>query len=410
LVALVALALMFHHDWKHIFDDLNVYSGWGHLLAEGQVPSADPMWQYPPMAAFVFGAIGLLGSAPWLYALLFVGVDIAITVVFVRDAQRRGSWGGVAVWLAAPLLLGPIMYGRYDSVPTLFALAGLLAVGTPLVAGIWLGLGGVLKLWPAFTAVAMQRRDWVKGAIGAVLAIGVTVVAAALTFPGITEGFLGNGEARGLQTESVAGLPFVWGRMFGADIPEAFRYGSSEVGVPLADAIAPWLLPLTAVGLIVLIVARLAGRLDRSPVADIAFVVVLWLMVTSRVLSPQYNVWLIGIAALVWASGSRAMRDATVPAFISAVAAQWLYPYAYIDIIDGDLLGVTLQTIRIVALVAAFVMAVRVLVRTSRTAGDPLGVGIDAPSSHAADEAAADRAGQPASRGAGRAELVRSVP
>ena len=88
LVLLMAAGMMLHHDWKHIFDDLNVYAGWGEGLAEGRVPSSDPMWQYPPLAAFVFGGIGLLGSQPWMFALLFIAIDIAIGVLLARDAAR----------------------------------------------------------------------------------------------------------------------------------------------------------------------------------------------------------------------------------------------------------------------------------------------------------------------------------
>ena len=322
------------------------------------------MWQYPPLAAFVFGGIGLLGSQPWLFLLLFVAVDIAISVLLARDAARRDRWDGYAVWLAAPLLLGPILYGRYDSIPTLAAMAGLLALAVPVAAGAILAVGGGLKVWPAVMALALSRRDWLRGALGAALATAVVVVTAAWAFPGVISGFLGNGEARGLQTESVAALPFVWARLFVGDgraIPEAFRYGSSEVGVPLADAIAPWLIPLTGVGLLLLILARALGRLDHAPVADIAFVAILWLMVTSRVLSPQYNVWLVGMAALVWAAGSPRMRTATIPVAITAVAAQVLYPFAYIDIVDGGFIGVAIQTVRIVALLAAMVLAVRAL-------------------------------------------------
>ncbi len=147
----------------------------------------------------------------------------------------------------------------------------------------------------------------------------------------------------------MAALPFVWARLFvGRDgIPEAFRYGSSEVGVPLADAIAPWLIPLTGIGLLLLVLARALGRLDHAPVADIAFVAILWLTVTSRVLSPQYNVWLVGMAALVWAAGSRRMRTATIPVAVTAIAAQVLYPFSYIDIVDGGFIGVAVQTVRI---------------------------------------------------------------
>ena len=266
-VLLMAVGMMFHHDWKHIFDDLNVYSRWGEGLAEGRVPSSDPMWQYPPLAAFVFGGIGMLGSQPWLFLLLFVAVDIAISLLLSRDAMRRDNWNGYAVWLAAPLLLGPILYGRYDSIPTLAAMAGLLALAVPVAAGAILAIGGGLKVWPAVMALALSRRAWLKGAFGAAMATGVVVVTAAWAFPGVISGFLGNGEARGLQTESVAALPFVWARMFvGKEgVPEAFRYGSSEVGVPLADAIAPWLIPLTGIGLLLLILARALGKLDHVP-------------------------------------------------------------------------------------------------------------------------------------------------
>ncbi len=363
LVALMALGMMFHHDWKHIFDDLNVYSRWGEDLAQGIVPAADPMWQYPPLAAFVFGGVGLLGSAPWMFAILLIAVDVAISVLLARDARARGRWHGYAVWLVTPLLVGPLLYGRYDSIPTLAALAGLMALAVPAAAGAVLAIGGGLKIWPAVMALAMRQRDWLRGALGAIVTSVAIVVTAAWTFPGILSGFVDNGEARGLQTESVAALPFVWARMvLGRDgVPEAFRYGSSEVGVPLADAIAPWLVPLSLIGLVALIAARALGRLDHAPVADIAFVAILWLTVTSRVLSPQYNVWLLGMSALVWAAGSPRMRRATLPLAVTALAAQALYPFAYVDIIDGGFIGVAIHTVRIGALLTAFALAVAAL-------------------------------------------------
>ncbi len=360
---LVAGLMMLHQDWKHLFDDLDVYARWGLELAQGRVPYEDPMWQYPPLAAFVFGGIGLLGSKPWMFAILFVLVDVAISVLLARDARQHGRWQGFAVWLAAPILIGPIMYGRYDVIPTVFALGGLLAMAAPVTAGVILAIGGGLKVWPAVMGLAISQRSWLRGALGAGVTGVVIIAVSAWVFPGIIAGFVDNGEARGLQTESVAALPFVWARMFVANdvIPEEFRYGSSEVGHPLADQVAALLVPLTLVGLLVLIVVRLIGRLDRVPPADIAFVAILWLMATSRVLSPQYNVWLVGMAALVWALGSARMRRATVPVAVTAVTAQALYPFCYVDIIDGGFVGVAVQTVRIFALVASLVMAVRIL-------------------------------------------------
>jgi hypothetical protein len=96
--------------------------------------------------------------------------------------------------------------------------------------------------------------------------------------------------------------------------------------------------------------------------------------VTSRVLSPQYNVWLVGMAALVWAAGSPRMRTATIPVAVTAIAAQVLYPFSYIDIIEGGFIGVAVQTVRIAALLAAMLLAVRALLPEKSVAADEAGV------------------------------------
>jgi hypothetical protein len=67
------------------------------------------------------------------------------------------------------------------------------------------------------------------------------------------------------------------------------------------------------------------------------------------------------MAALVWAAGSPRMRTATIPVAITAIAAQVLYPFSYIDIVDGGVIGVAVQTVRILALLTSMVLAVRAL-------------------------------------------------
>jgi hypothetical protein len=361
LAAVVVVLMMFNYRWKHVFDDLDVYSRWGLMLAAGNAPSSDPAWQYPPGAAFVFAAIGKLGSDPWMFALFFIAIDVAISAAFAREGRRTGNWHGLAFWMLAPLMLGPVLYGRYDGVPTLTAVIGLLALSAGTVRGAWLGIGGGLKIWPAMLCIALERRGWIRSSAGAASALAVTIIAAAVAFPTVLSSFIRNSGARGLQIESVAALPFVWARLLGVHTPVQHRFGASEFATAAADQISGWLLPLTALGLVALVVVRASGRLDRSPAADIALVTVLWLMITSRVLSPQYNVWLVGIAAVVWAAGSQAMRRTTILVAVTALAAQILYPFAYAGILHGGPVGVTIQTVRILALLAAFVMGLRVL-------------------------------------------------
>jgi hypothetical protein len=66
---------------------------------------------------------------------------------------------------------------------------------------------------------------------------------------------------------------------------------------------------------------------------------------------------------------------------VTALAAQVLYPFAYIDIVDGGFLGVAIQTVRIAALLAAMVLAVRALLPEAPVApADPSAATLDSAS------------------------------
>ena len=67
---------------------------------------------------------------------------------------------------------------------------------------------------------------------------------------------------------------------------------------------------------------------------------------------------------------------------VTAVAGQILYPFAYIDIINGGLIGVGVHTVRIVALLAAMALAVRALLSERTDAAE----GTDDGSAKAADQ------------------------
>ena len=97
---------------------------------------------------------------------------------------------------------------------------------------------------------------------------------------------------------------------------------------------------------------RIQGRLETAMAGDVALLVVLVAMMTSRVLSPQYNLWIFGILAVCALNPSQRFATKVKLFFVSAFAGQILYPFAYVSYQEGEVLPTIVQTIRIVALIS----------------------------------------------------------
>jgi hypothetical protein len=103
------------------------------------------------------------------------------------------------------------------------------------------------------------------------------------------------------------------------------------------------------------------GKIENAQAADVALLVVLIAMVTSRVLSPQYNLWIFGILAVSALTPSENFALKVKLFFVSAFAGQVLYPFAYVSYQEGEVFPTAVQTVRVVALVALTVISWREL-------------------------------------------------
>lgn len=117
-----------------------------------------------------------------------------------------------------------------------------------------------------------------------------------------------------------------------------------------------------------LVVWRLrARRWAPSTLADTAFAAVLLFTVTSRVVSPQYLLWLVGLAAMCLTYGVRGMG---LPAglVLAATGVTFLeFPLWFSHVTASDPLGVALLLVRNGLLVAAALTACARLWRRSVT-------------------------------------------
>ncbi|MFD7443429.1 glycosyltransferase 87 family protein [Streptomyces sp. NPDC059909] len=345
-------------------DVSGIYQGWYEVLRTGTYPKDDVTWQYPPAAALAILSPALLPFLGYVTAFFVLALvcDAAVLGLLLYAGMRPGkSLRGVWVWVAGVPLLGPTAYARYDLMVTAVAVAALFALARrPGLAGALAGFGAMLKVWPVLLLAGVRRGHATRTswAAAAGTAAGLLVVFAA-AMPGALA-FLTFQRDRGTEIESLGALVFHVARHHGWDGQVLLNYGSVEFLGPYVPLVSRLALALSVSALAWLLVWRLRAReFTASTPADAAFTAVLLFTTTSRVISPQYMIWLVGLAAVCLAFRSSRM---TLPACLVVVATGVTYlefPIYFAHVVASDPLGTTLLFVRNGLLVAATLLAGR---------------------------------------------------
>lgn len=323
--------------------DLRLYGGWGEQIAlDGAVPYRDIDIEYPPGSLPFVVVPTLLGhgrfSASSFVTLLFA-LDAVAMATLVLLARRATSYRGAAAWLLLPPILGVLLYGRLDVVP---AVATLLALERAyarrwFASGVWFGLGAAAKLFPALllplAVLAAAGQRWR-------LAIGATVGAVAAWLPyavhtgDVVHDVLGYHGARGIHLESLWGSLLNLQRIGDGAADLVFEYGAFHITGPGA----PPMLRLTTVLSVVTVVLTAAVAAVRwwrhphrarteLPLAATATLALL--LGTGRVFSPQFTIWLLAAAAVLYAVRPR-VAAWTAPLLVAIVVLTALgYPLGF---------------------------------------------------------------------------------
>ena len=349
--------------------DVVHYAQWSAELWAGSFPVGDENWQYPPGAALVFL---MLGSSPEGYfrrlTLLAALADALIMLTLLIASRRRGEGSllGPWVWAIAGFAIGPLLLQRYDLVPTLIAVVALALIARPGASAALAGLGLVVKVWPAFVLLGLPRRlFWRAGLLAVVVAMAVWGLLA--LFRDNSADFLLQQAKRGLEIEAVAALPLMIAKAAGADITVRGQFGSWEIAMPLASSVALLLTVLSVIALLVLVVARLIGRLEFVPPGDVVLLAVLLFVTTSKVNSPQFAIWLAGIAAVALVDRrSRMLGVVGLLGLMTFLTNGVIWPQ-FESLMTGNPIMVGYQALRIALLISATAWAVTiVLIRPER--------------------------------------------
>ena len=352
-VVFVLSAVAITVTWERLGDavtDIALYQTYGERLAGGLVPYRDFGFEYPPGALPAIVLPALVTGTVHAYRIAFVAelALVGVVAVLLLDAvlrrlelPRRERILSLAVVALAPLLRGGVILTRFDLVPAALVLAALaLAVaGRRRAAALVVGVGAAVKLYPALLLPPLAIDAWRRGgrrelAIVVGLAVAPVALAYIAFFAVAPDGVLdslGRQIGRPLQIESVgAGLLLALHQAFGMGLGWTSGSGSQNLTGTGAGVLAALQGVVQVVAVVLVWVAYARGpstaeRLVRYGAASVVAFVAL-----SKVLSPQFLVWLVLLVPVVGGPRRRAALALTVVA--CALTAVW-FPARYWDLV-----------------------------------------------------------------------------
>ena len=364
-------------EGKWLKGDVDLYNFWAKGLVKGIFPIDDSMWQYPPLAGVVFAIPQwLFGNALTGFIVFMIVIDLLILITLLMTGLNRFKFNsastslnglsGAWFWVLWPILMGPLALTRFDVVPTLFALLALIALSNkkirPYLSGFLLAIGALVKLWPMLLFVIYPKKVMMKVSASFVSTLVLVILFMSTWSVGFTN-FLNNQTSRGLQVESIAATPFVLAKLFGANVEYPFRYGSLEVQAAFATEIGFLLNLFTLIVFIVLFILNYQNKLNYLNLFDKALVIVMISIALSRVFSPQFWVWIGGLAALTLINKETKLKKVIVLLSISAFLTQLLYPGQYVQLLSGEFFATLLQISRVTLFVWALVLGTKLLLK-----------------------------------------------
>ena len=251
--------------------------GWATLAGFGVLPAG-------ALTALYFNISALWLAGAWL-----------VTIWAVVTLCRRRVWDA-AIAAVSPLVFVHA-FTNFDTLATAFSAVGLLAWSRrrPVLAGALIGLGGATKLYPLLFLGPLLVLAWragklpeaaraVLGAAAAWLAVNLPIW---LAFP------VGWGEFFRLNSTRPADPDSIY------NVLMHFTGWSGFDGAPNATPVV-----LNAVSLLLFLIACAAigwlalAAATRPRLAQLCFLVIAAFLLTNKVWSPQYSLWLVPLAVL----------------------------------------------------------------------------------------------------------------
>ncbi|WP_159808152.1 glycosyltransferase 87 family protein [Cellulomonas citrea] len=376
LIALQGVLLM----PDRVFWDLDLYRAWvWYGVNLGTWPVFTTAWVYPVGALVPMVLVGeLAGHNDMTFRLGWAVMVTILNALAMRELLRRRNGLVGAAWFVAFLFaLGPVSVGRLDALVAPLSILALLALAKrPRVAAVLLTVGAWIKVAPGalLLPIVLATKRPLKEVIApaALLSAGVVAVVALLGGAGHVASFLFAQGGRGLQLESVGASPWLLVGLVSSKVSRMYNsqiitYEVHGPGVPTLINVLDIVFGLALIAATWLMWRRRTTGPNPLPAAELvargSLLVVLTMLVTNKVLSPQYITWLAAPVAVALALGLPHW-DRTARWMLGiALATQVVFPWVYGGIIGGGVPQTLVLVGRNVALVLVWLATARRLVR-----------------------------------------------
>ncbi|KUL45867.1 hypothetical protein ADL22_11910 [Streptomyces sp. NRRL F-4489] len=285
----------------------HLYSGRG--FADGLIPYFDRLpgdmqyLEYPVLtglfmevASWMTPHSGALQDREQIYWLVNAGmlmICAAVIAVCVARTHRRRPWDGLLMALAPAFALTATI--NWDLLAVALTAAGMLmwSRSRPLAAGVLIGLATAAKLYPVLLLGPLLVLCWRAGTWRA---YGRAVLGTVVSWLVVNLPVMISHDASGFHIREGWAKFYTFSQERPIDFGSVWLLISQRTGNPLENAnVYATVLMLLGCGALALLTLY-APRRPRF--AHLAFLVVALFILTNKVYSPQYVLWLIPLAAL----------------------------------------------------------------------------------------------------------------
>lgn len=362
--------------------DVNRYHEFAERMLGGDLPYRDFYMEYPPGAIPLFLAPSALGSD---YNLAFkvwaavAGVALVATLVVTLDvlgAGRRRTLLTLGTVVATPAALGAVTLNRYDLWPALLLSLALLAllVGRNRLGFAALAIGCAVKIYPVVVvpvaAVHVLRTRGRAELARSLAAFAGVLALLVLPFFALAPGGLGYSVktqvARQLHLESLPASLLLAADMAGVYASSIVpgKPGSIDLDGSLPDALGVLATLVLFTALVLTFLAYLRAEESRELLVLGTAASVTAFVALSKVISPQFLVWLVPLVPLVAGPPGSVATALLLGALVATqVEVVWEHPLRDVGWPVWVLLA------RNLVLVAVFLVLLRALARRREPAG-----------------------------------------